>query len=499
MSIRVRFAPSPTGPLHIGSVRTALFNYLFAKKYKGKFILRIEDTDSYRFIQESQNYIQNVFKWCGISFDESPEKGGYFAPYIQSERQKIYQYHLDKLLKTNSVYFAFDTFNEIQKFKKKYESKKGKIFSYNYETRKKLRNSLTLSNKEVETLLNNNVPYVIRFKIPENKTVILHDIIRGKFSVETKNLDDKVLIKNDGTPTYHFANVVDDFTMEISHVIRGEEWLSSFPLHILLYQAFGYKIPIFAHLPLILKPIGHGNGKLSKRDAYQLKYPIYPLKWIDNYTKNVLISYKELGYFPEAFLNILALLGWTPPNKQEILSLSEMINQFELSKVHKNGAHFNIEKNQWINREYLLKKSDKELLNLYRNYLTSIKVAFSEKDLKIIQILKKHVYSINEIYRQGIFFYQKPVIINEKLYNKIWKKNTSKILKKLFDYISSEEWNDLNIENSIKNFSQQYSISFTEILPAIRLKLVGNLKGPKLSIIMEILGKKECLERIFLI
>lgn len=495
MSVRVRFAPSPTGPLHIGAMRTALFNYLFAKKNNGKIILRIEDTDSSRCVENAQNYIQNSFKWCGISFDESPEKGGKYAPYIQSQRKEIYQYYLNKLLTTDSVYFAFDYPDEIATFKKKYKSNEGGMWSYNQQTRKKLRNSLTLSTQETKSLIEKQVPYVIRFKTPENRKLILKDLIRGTFSVETQNLDDKILIKTDGTPTYHFANVVDDFTMKISHVIRGEEWLPSLPLHVLLYEALGFDLPIFAHLPLILNP--KGSGKLSKRDGDQLGFAIFPLEWIDNQTKSKSIGYKEEGYFPEAFLNMLVLLGWTPNNNQEILSLDDMIKQFELEKVHSSGAHFNIEKNKWINRQYLLKKSDEELLNLYHNYLHSIKVCPTGKDLKIIQVLKERIQFVKEIHHEGAFFYQKPKIIDEKSYEKIWNEDTQKTLQKVFDSINALDWSASSIQSYIENFSKKHSISIKKILSPIRLKLVGTLRGPAVPVIMEILGKKECLERIF--
>lgn len=494
MSIRVRFAPSPTGPLHIGGVRTALFNYLFAKKHQGKIILRIEDTDSNRIIKNSKKYIEETFKWCGIDFDESPEKGGPYAPYIQSQRKHIYQKYLQILIKNHSVYFAFDTPQELRNIKKIYISK-GEIFSYNYNTRKKLKNSLTLTEKETETLIKNHVPYVIRFKTPENKNVISHDIIRNNIYIKTNNLDDKILIKMDGNPTYHFANVVDDFTMKISHVIRGEEWLPSLPLHILLYQAFKWELPIFAHLPLILNP--EGSGKLSKRNYQNHQIPIFPLKWENNNNKTF-ISYKEEGYLPEAFLNILALLGWTPHSKnKEIFSLDEMIEEFELEQIHNHGVHINLKKNRWINRQHLLKQNEQILLMYYQKYLKSIGEHPSKKDSQIIQILKYRVNFIKEIYHEGIFFYHKPNSIDQKLYKKIWKDNTTQILKNITSIIDESEWNASIIKKKIEDFSKLNNIQINQIFTPVRLKLVGKMKGPEIPIIMEILGKKECLERIF--
>lgn len=496
MSIRVRFAPSPTGPLHIGGVRTALFNYLFAKQNKGKIILRIEDTDTNRIVKNSKKYIEETFKWCGLNFDESPEKGGPYAPYIQSQRKNIYQKYLKILLESNAVYLAFDTPNEIENIKKKYISQ-GKFFSYNYKTRENFRNSLTLKKKEIEQLIKHHIPYVVRFKMPVNKEIIINDIIRNNISIQTNNIDDKILIKMDGNPTYHFANVVDDFTMKISHVIRGEEWLSSLPLHILLYKAFKWNPPIFAHLPLILNP--EGDGKLSKRNYHKIKCPIFPLKWKEENNNQSFISYQEEGYFPQAFLNILVLLGWSPNSKnQEIISLDEMIQQFKLNNVHTNGSHINIDKNKWINRQYLLKINSKKLLKYYQEYLKSIGEYPSEKDEKIIKIFKTRVNFIKEIYYQGIFFYHKPKYIDQTLYNQIWKNDTKKILKNIIkSIINPSEWNALTIKKKIETFSKKQNIQINKIFSPLRLKLVGKMQGPEIPIIMEILGKEECMLRIF--
>lgn len=494
MSIRVRFAPSPTGALHIGGMRTALFNYLFAKKNKGKIILRIEDTDNSRLIKNSQKYIENSLKWVGIDFDESPEIGGKYGPYIQSKRKDIYDSFLNTLIKNDKVYLSFDSIEEINSLKEKYKSN-GEVFSYNYKTRKKLFNSLTLSKEKVEEMINQNIPYVVRFKIPEiNKKIILNDLIYGTFTIEIHNIDDKILIKSDGTPTYHFANVIDDYLMKISHVIRGEEWLSSLAFHVLLYDAFKWNPPIFAHLPLILEP--EGNKKLSKRYMKNNKYLVLPLSWKDDKKKKLYNGYKEEGYLPEAFLNILFLLGFTPLNNKEILSIKEMISQFEIKKIHNKGAHLNPEKNKWINKEHLLKKSNKELLILYKEYLDSINRKISYKDIKIIKTLKERIYFIKDIYHQGYFFYEEPKK-NNKYYIKFWKSHTKKLLIEFFEFINFIVWNSSYIKIAFIEFTKKKSIKIKEIIIPIRLKLVGKLEGPDISIVMEILGKKECLYRIF--
>ena len=335
--VRVRFAPSPTGPLHLGGVRTALYDYLFAKNQGGDFVLRIEDTDTARYVEGAEEYIMKALEWCGIIPDESPIHGGNYGPYRQSERRDIYDKYTAEILKTDYAYIAFDTPEELEKVRAEYEAK-GEVFSYNNFTRNSMRNSLTLSEQETQELINQNVPYVVRFKMPIDRIVNLEDIIRGKSSVNTNTLDDKVLVKNDGMPTYHFANIIDDHEMEITHVIRGEEWLPSMPLHVLLYEAMGWTAPEFAHLSLILKP--EGKGKLSKRDGAKFGFPVFPMNFYDEATGETYKGYKEEGYLPEAFVNFLALLGWSPSDDKEILSLEEMAAEFDLHKVHKAGARF---------------------------------------------------------------------------------------------------------------------------------------------------------------
>ncbi len=367
--VRVRFAPSPTGPLHIGGVRTALFNYLFAGNHGGKMILRIEDTDQTRYVPGAEKYIMDSLKWAGIKFDEGIREGGDYGPYKQSERKDIYAQYADILIENRSVYLAFDTAEELDILRKEAEAK-GQVFIYNHSTRSRLKNSLALSKEDVDELLQKGTPYVLRFKVPENRTMPLYDEIRGEVKFNTNELDDKVLMKTDGLPTYHLANIVDDHLMKITHVIRGEEWLPSLPLHALLYEAFEWEAPKFAHLPLILKPTG--KGKLSKRDGDQMGFPVFPTEWIAN--GEIYRGYREDGYFPEAFINMLALLGWNPGTEQEIFSMEELAQVFSLDRVGKSGSRFDPEKTKWFNHQYLIRKSGKELAELFipiLNYLLS--------------------------------------------------------------------------------------------------------------------------------
>ena len=396
-NIRVRFAPSPTGPLHIGGVRTALYNYLFAKHLGGKFILRIEDTDQTRFVPGAQEYIVDSFRWCGIEFDEGVTKGGPFGPYIQSERQEIYQQYSEQLLNSGHAYYAFDTPEALDSLRKEFEAEK-KTFTYNAEVRGKLHNSLNMSGEEVVDLLKKDVPYVVRFAMPEDRIVLMNDLIRGQVEVNTKVLDDKVLFKSDGMPTYHLANIVDDHLMEISHVIRGEEWLPSLPLHVLLYEAFGWEAPEFAHLPLLLKP--EGNGKLSKRDGDRLGFPVFPLAWNDPKSGEISRGYREDGYFPEAFINMLALLGWNPGTEQELFNLQELTEAFSIDRVGKSGSKFDPGKAAWFNHQYLIQKSNEELAGLFMPILQQ-KGYLAETDFvaRVIGLVKERV---NFVVKSGI-------------------------------------------------------------------------------------------------
>ena len=492
--VRVRFAPSPTGPLHLGGVRTALYDYLFAKNTGGDFILRIEDTDTARFVEGAEEYILEALEWCGIIPDESPKHGGDFGPYRQSERREIYNKHLAELLKTDYAYLAFDTPEELDEIRKEYDEK-GDVFSYNYIIRNRLKNSLSLTKEEVQTLLDKKTPYVVRFKMPVDRTLILEDIIRGTSNVNTNSLDDKVLIKQDGMPTYHFANVVDDHEMEISHVIRGEEWLPSLGLHYLLYESFGWKRPQFAHLSLILKP--EGKGKLSKRDGDKFGFPVFPLNFKDPETENISKGYREEGYLPEAFLNMVALLGWSPADDKEIISLDEMVQEFDLNKVHKAGARFSKEKAEWFNHQYLQEKTDEEILKSLKNLkeVSDSKIT-DDKLLKIVGLMKERATFVKDIYTEGIFFFTASKTFDEKASKKAWNENTASILKNVLEKILLTSFMKDEISEAIHDFATEQSLGLGKIMMPLRLALVGELKGPDVPDLLEILGKTETEKRI---
>lgn len=490
--VRVRFAPSPTGPLHLGGVRTALYDYLFAKNQGGEFVLRIEDTDTARYVEGAEDYIEEALEWCGIIADESPKKGGKFAPYRQSERRDIYDRYTEQILKTDYAYIAFDTAEELDAIRAEYEAR-GDVFSYDNKTRNQLRNSLALSEEEVQKLLDEKTPYVVRFKMPIDRTLNLVDIIRGNSSVNTNTLDDKVLVKNDGMPTYHFANVIDDHEMEISHVIRGEEWLPSLGLHTLLYEAMGWEAPQFAHLSLILKP--EGKGKLSKRDGDKFGFPVFPLNFTDPATGNVSKGYRESGYLPEAFINMVALLGWSPADDKEILSLDEMTKEFDLNKVHKAGARFSKEKAEWFNHQYLQQKSDEEILSILKNSDLDITIE-DEKLLKIIHLMKERATFPIDIYENGKFFFEAPTSYDEKASKKAWNDETSTILGEFASGLENAEFNAENLKQNIHDFAENKGLGMGKVMMPLRLSLVGELKGPDVPDIMEILGKEETISRI---
>ncbi len=490
--VRVRFAPSPTGPLHLGGVRTALYDYLFAKNQGGEFVLRIEDTDTARYVEGAEDYIEEALEWCGIIADESPKKGGKFAPYRQSERRDIYDRYTEQILKTDYAYIAFDTAEELDAIRAEYEAR-GDVFSYDNKTRNQLRNSLALSEEEVQKLLDEKTPYVVRFKMPIDRTLNLVDIIRGNSSVNTNTLDDKVLVKNDGMPTYHFANIIDDHEMEISHVIRGEEWLPSLGLHTLLYEAMGWEAPQFAHLSLILKP--EGKGKLSKRDGDKFGFPVFPLNFTDPATGNVSKGYRESGYLPEAFINMVALLGWSPADDKEILSLDEMAKEFDLNKVHKAGARFSKEKAEWFNHQYLQQKSDEEILSILKNSDLDITIE-DEKLLKIIYLMKERATFPIDIYENGKFFFEAPTSYDEKASKKAWNDETSAILGEFASGLENAEFNAENLKQNIHDFAENKGLGMGKVMMPLRLSLVGELKGPDVPDIMEILGKEETISRI---
>ena len=492
--VRVRFAPSPTGPLHLGGVRTALYDYLFAKKQGGEFILRIEDTDTARYVEGAEEYIMEALEWCGIIPDESPKHGGKFAPYRQSERRDIYDKYTAEILKTNYAYIAFDTAEELDTIRAEYEAK-GEVFSYGIASRNHLKNSIALSEEEVQKLLDEKIPYVVRFKMPTDRILNLKDIIRGDFSVNTNTLDDKVLVKNDGMPTYHFANIIDDHEMEISHVIRGEEWLPSMGLHILLYEAMNWEAPEFAHLSLILKP--EGKGKLSKRDGDKFGFPVFPLDFKDPATGAISKGYRESGYFPDAFINFLTLLGWSPSDNKEILSLDEMIQEFDLYKVHKAGARFSKEKAEWFNNQYLQMKPDEEVLVLLKeiNEVQNSQIA-DEKLLKIVHLMKERATFVKDIYEGGKFFFEKPENYDEKASKKAWNEETPSILKEFSEKLETLNFESEILKQAIHDFAETKNLGMGKVMMPLRLALVGELKGPDVPDILEILGKEESIARI---
>ncbi len=491
--VRVRFAPSPTGPLHIGGVRTALYNYLFAKHHNGKFLLRIEDTDQNRYVEGAENYIIESLKWLGLNPDEGVGFGGSHEPYRQSERKEIYAKYAQELIDSGNGYYAFDTPEELDKFRLEAESK-GETFIYNSQNRNQLNNSLKLNQEEIQAKINSGIPYVIRFKIPENQTVLLDDLIRGKISINSNTLDDKVLYKSDGMPTYHLANIVDDRLMEITHVIRGEEWLPSMPLHELLYKAFGWTAPRFAHLPLILKP--EGKGKLSKRDGDKHGFPVFPIEWTTE--EGISKGYREEGYLPDAVVNMLALLGWNPGTEQEIFTIEELISEFSLEKVSKSGARFNPEKTIWFNHQYIQQKSAEEILPEFRKELEKEGISASEEfNLSVINLLKERANFIKDIFQQGKFFYVAPEIYDEKAIAKAWKDDSAELLKEFsgqLEAISSFEHSA--IHDAIQNFVQAKEIGFGKLMMPVRLSLVGGLQGPDVPLIMELLGKEEVVKRL---
>ncbi|MBG0781211.1 MAG: glutamate--tRNA ligase [Bacteroidales bacterium] len=495
-NIRVRFAPSPTGPLHMGGVRTALYNYLFAKSNGGKMILRIEDTDQSRFVPGAEHYIMESLAWCGIQFDEGVSEGGSYGPYRQSERKSIYKAYADQLIQTGNAYYAFDRTEDLNELRKQAEAKK-KTFIYNAQTRKTLRNSLNMNDDEIKKHLMEGTPYVVRFMIPENICITMNDLIRGRVTVKSETLDDKVLFKSDGMPTYHLANIVDDHLMEISHVIRGEEWLPSLPLHVLLYEAFGWEKPQFAHLPLLLKP--DGNGKLSKRDGDRLGFPVFPLQWKDPKSGEISSGYRENGYYPDAFVNMLALLGWNPGNDQELFSMTELIEAFSLDRVGKSGSKFDPEKAKWFNHQYLIQRSDKQLASEWKQWLKTEKNLEPEsvKVVKIVSLIKERVNFVKELWDEASFFFEAPESYDEKVIKKRWKTDSPEQMENLATLLDTlEDFTAEKIDEKIKNWIADNELSMGVIMNALRLLLVGAAKGPHLGDIMEVLGKAESIKRI---
>ncbi|MFD1161337.1 glutamate--tRNA ligase [Hwangdonia seohaensis] len=497
-NVRVRFAPSPTGPLHIGGVRTALFNYLFAKKHNGTFILRIEDTDQNRYVEGAEQYIIDALNWCNMPFDEGPrisaEAEMKKGPYRQSERKHLYKQYADELIASGNAYYAFDTAETLDFHRKDHEAK-GKTFIYNWHNRLKLNNSLSLSAEETKAKLEAGDDYVIRFKSPQDETLHLNDMIRGTIKIDTNILDDKVLFKSDGMPTYHLANIVDDHLMEISHVIRGEEWLPSLALHYQLYKAFGWETPEFAHLPLILKPTG--KGKLSKRDGDKLGFPVFPLEWKDPKTGDVSRGYKEDGYFPEAMVNFLAFLGWNPGTEQEIFSLNELIEAFDLKKVNKSGARFDPDKTKWFNHHYMQEQDNDVLAELFkaeRSELVQIDVNYIAM---VIGLIKERATFVSDFWALSHFFFIAPTSYDEKASKKAFKDDTKAILEEVTSIVNKvEDFTVENLQTEIKGWITSNEIGFGRVMMPLRLALVGALQGPEVFDIMFMIGKAETVKRI---
>ena len=492
--VRVRFAPSPTGPLHIGGVRTALFNYLFAKKHGGDFVLRIEDTDQNRFVEGAEEYIVESLEWCGIPFDEGVGKDGGFGPYRQSERKHLYKQYADQLIEKGHAYYAFDTAETLDGHRKDHEAK-GKTFIYNWHNRLKLTNSLSLSTEEVQAKIDAGEPYVVRYKSPQDEILHLKDIVRGDVKIDTNILDDKVLFKSDGMPTYHLANIVDDHLMEITHVIRGEEWLPSLALHYLLYRSFEWEVPTFAHLPLILKPTG--KGKLSKRDGAKFGFPVFPKEWHDDKEDQLYMGFKDEGYFPDALINFLVFLGWNPGTEQEIFSLEQLVQDFELERINKAGARFDIKKADWFNQQYMQLKSKESLAITFKESqpeLADIDINYIEM---VIELIKERASFTKDLWNLSHFFFVAPTEFDPKAQKKALKEGTGDILNKLIEIIeSTEDYSVESLQTNIKGWITSNEIGFGKVMQPLRFALAGALSGPDLFQIMFMIGKQETIKRI---
>ena len=495
--VRVRFAPSPTGPLHIGGVRTALYNYLYARQHGGSMILRIEDTDSTRFVPGAEDYINESLQWLGIGIDEGVREGGDYGPYKQSERRDIYRQYVKQLLDNGKAYIAFDTPEEL-------EAKRAEVknFQYDASTRMGMRNSLSLPADEVKALIDGGAKHVVRFLIEPNRDVVVHDLIRGDVTINSSILDDKVLYKSaDDLPTYHLANIVDDHLMQVSHVIRGEEWLPSAPLHVLLYEAFGWadEMPQFVHLPLLLKP--DGKGKLSKRDGDRLGFPVFPLEWHDPKTGDVSSGYREAGYLPEAVINFLALLGWNPGDDREIMSMDELIRDFSFDHCSKSGAKFDFEKGKWFNHEYLMNMDDNRLAELFKPVLieNGVNVAdFSDDYIAAAAgMVKNRINFVRDLWDNARFFFVAPTTYAEKDVKKRWKEDTPQLMRELIEVLKGQDFNDaVATEEAVMEWIKSNEYHMGNVMNAFRLTVVGECKGPHMFDITKLLGKDETLARI---
>jgi glutamyl-tRNA synthetase len=496
--VRVRFAPSPTGGLHLGGVRTVLFNYLFAKQHKGDFVLRIEDTDQTRFVSGAEEYISECLRWCGLNPDESPQAGGPYAPYRQSERKEQYRQYAEQLVKAGYAYYAFDTPEELDEMRVKLKTDDNPSPQYNHIVRQHMRNSLRLLPEETETLLKTGVPYVIRIKMPADEELSFTDMIRGEVQFNTGTVDDKVLLKADGMPTYHLAVVVDDYLMKITHAFRGEEWLPSAPVHILLWRYLGWEkdMPQWAHLPLILRP--DGNGKLSKRDGDRLGFPVYAMNWTDPRSGELTRGFRELGYLPEAFINMLAMLGWNDGSEQELFSLGELIEKFSIERVHKAGAKFDIEKAKWFNHQYLAKADDRRLAQLFAPVLKEKGVTASEDyTATVASLVKERCHLVNEIWDHGFFFFQQPESYDVAAVKPKWNADKREFFMEWASVLETlSDFSLHSVEDSFKQLAASRNIKAGELQLPLRIMLCGGKFGPPVLNIAEVLGKHETIARI---
>lgn len=492
--VRVRFAPSPTGPLHMGGVRTALYNYLLAKKTGGSFILRIEDTDQTRFVEGAQEYIIDALKWCGIVPDEGPGFGGSFGPYVQSERKSMYRAYAEELIHKDMAYYAFDSAEDLDNMREQAKKMGMPNWQYNCVTRSNMKNALTLPSDDVQKRLENGEPYVIRMKMPRNHDIRFEDEIRGWVVVNTNNLDDKVLFKSDGMPTYHLANIVDDHTMEITHVIRGEEWLPSAPLHVYMYEAFGWEAPRFAHLPLLLKP--DGNGKLSKRDGDRLGFPVFPMNWT-TVEGELYTGYREQGYFAGAFVNMLAFLGWNPGTTQEIFSLGELVEAFSIDRVGKAGAKFDPDKTKWFQQQYLRAASNETLAALLKAETPVVSTLEDTYLQAVCELMKERATFVKDIYDEGLYFFAAPAEYDEQTINKKWKTGTHALMTDWKNVLANlSTFSPDAIEDAFKSFITAKEMGIGAVLPNFRVLVTGKGMGPSMFAICSLLGKEECIARI---
>lgn len=497
--VRVRFAPSPTGGLHLGGVRTVLYNYLFARHHGGDFVLRIEDTDQSRYVPGAEEYIVNCLQWCGLIPDECPQKGGPYAPYRQSERKAIYRQYAQQLVDAGNAYYAFDTPEDLEQMRSSLKTEQNPTPQYDSKTRGQMRNSLSLSKEETEKLLNDGTPYVIRIKMPVGETVSFTDMIRGEITNDTGLVDDKVLLKADGMPTYHLAVVIDDYLMKITHAFRGEEWLPSAPVHVMLWRYLGWEadMPKWAHLPLILKPDGH--GKLSKRDGDRLGFPVYAMNWTDPKTGETTEGFKEKGFLPEAFVNLLSVLGWNDGSEQEIFSLEELVQKFSIERVHKGGAKFDYEKAKWYNHQYLQLKTDAELASLARPYIEAHGVTPTEEYLqKVAGAIKERCTLLPDFWEQGHFFFKTPVHTDLQPVKEKWNEQKKTFFEEWANsFASVTDWNHTTLEAGFNTLMEKHGIKKGDVLLPLRIMLVGGKYGPGVFLIAEMIGIGETRKRIF--